>query len=56
MYQILCDEYVLYDHRDEKLVVHNPKCKLEVNTVGEGSFTILSTHPFYRTLKKLKSL
>lgn len=56
MYQIKCDDYILYDHRDEDLVVLNPKCKLEVNTVGEGSFTILSTHPHYDKLKKLKSL
>lgn len=56
MYQIRCDDYILHDHRDDSLVVFNPKCKLEVNTVGEGSFTILSTHPFYGHLKKLKSI
>ena len=56
MYQIRCDDYVLYDHRDEDLVVLNPKCKLEVNTVGEGSFTVLSDHPFYGALKKLRSI
>lgn len=56
MYQITCDDYLLYDPRDANLVVLNPKCKLEVNTVGEGSFTILSTHPYYGQLKKLKSI
>lgn len=56
MYQIVCDDYILYDHRDDELVVLNPKCKLEVNTVGEGSFTVLSTHPFYGVLKKLRSV
>lgn len=56
MYQIKCDDYVLYDPRDDDLKVLNPRCKLEVNTVGEGSFTILSTHPYYGTLKKLKSV
>lgn len=56
MYQIRCDDYILYDHRDDELVVLNPRCKLEVNTVGEGSFTILSTHPYYGALKKLKSV
>lgn len=56
MYQIRCDDYILYDHRDEELIVLDPKCRLEVNTVGEGSFTILSTHPFYGALKKLKSV
>lgn len=56
MYQIKCDSYILYDHRDEDLVVLNPKCKLEVNTVGEGSFTVLSNHPYYGALKKLRSI
>lgn len=56
MYQIKCDEYVLYDPRIEELILLNPKCKLEVNTVGEGSFTILRTHPYYDRLKKLKSI
>lgn len=56
MYQIKCDDYVLYDHRDEDLIVLDPKCKLEVNTVGEASFTVLSDHPYYGALKKLKSI
>jgi hypothetical protein len=56
MYQIKCDDYILYDPRADDLVLLNPKCKLEVNTVGEGSFTILSNHPFYDKLKKLKSV
>ena len=56
MYQIKCDDYILYDHRDERLVVLNPKCKLEVNTCGSASFTIMSNHPYYGSLKKLKSI
>lgn len=56
MYHILCDDHVLYDPRDEELLVLNPKCKLEVNTVGEASFTILNNHPYYDKLKKLKSI
>jgi hypothetical protein len=56
MYQIKCDDYVLYDPRDDELVLLNPKCKLEVNTVGEGSFTILKQHPYYDKLKRLKSI
>lgn len=55
-YQIKCDDYVLYDHRDDELIVLTPKCKLEANTVGEASFTIQSDHPYYGTLKKLKSI
>lgn len=56
MYQILCDGYALYDPRIDEMTLLNPKCKLEVNTVGEGSFTILAQHPNYDKLKKLKSI
>lgn len=56
MYQILCDDHILYDHRDDRLRVLNPKCKLEVNTVGEASFTILSDHPYYASLKRQRSI
>ena len=56
MYQIKCDGHVLYDPRVENLMVLNPRCKLSVNTVGEGSFTILREHPYYDKLKKLRSI
>lgn len=56
IYQIKCDGYVLYDPRDEELIVQNPKCKLSVNTTGEASFSIYATHPFYGHLQKMKSV
>jgi len=56
MYQIRCDTSTIYDPRDPELVLLNPRCKLAVNTVGEGSFTILSNHPCYGQLKKLRSI
>lgn len=56
MYQIRCDDVILYDPRDDELVLLNPKCKLKVNTVGEGSFSILPSHPYYNRLQKLKSV
>ena len=56
MYQIKCDDYILYDPRDEDLIVNNAKCKLEVNTVGEASFTMYASHPYYSKLKKLRSV
>lgn len=56
MYQIKCDDYILYDPRDEELIVLNPRCSLKVNSVGEGSFTILPNHPHYDKLKKLSSV
>jgi len=56
MYQIRCDDFVLYDPREEDLVVGSPKCKLAVNTVGSASFSIYATHPFYKHLQKLRSV
>ena len=56
MYQIRCDNHILYDPRDEELTVLNPRCSLKVNSVGEGSFTILPNHPHYDKLKKLSSV
>ena len=56
MYQILCDGFEIYDARDESLIVSNPKCNLEVNTVGEASFSIYSNHPYYSMLQKLRSV
>lgn len=55
-YQIKCDEYVLYDHRDEELMVLEPTVKLGINTIGEASFNILKTHKFYGKLHNLKSV
>lgn len=56
MYQIKCDDNILYDPRDDSLVLVSPKCKLEVNKAGSASFTILPTHPFISSLQKLKSV
>ena len=56
MYQVKCDDYPLLDLRDEELILVNPKVKLEVNTVGEGSFKIYKNHPYYGKLKKKKSV
>lgn len=55
-YQIKCDDYILYDPRHEDLIVQNPKCNLEVNTVGEASFSIFADHPYYGQLRKLRSV
>lgn len=56
MYYIKCDDYPLFDPRDDELIVASPKVNLEVNTVGEGSFTIHKNHPYYSRLLKLKSV
>ena len=56
MYQIKCDDYILYDPRDEELIVNEPMCNLEVNTVGGASFKIHASHPYYNKLKKMRSV
>lgn len=56
MYQITCDGYILYDPRDDDLVVGGPKVNLEVNTTGDLSFTIYKTHPYYDKPKKMRSI
>ena len=56
MYYVTCDGFPLLDWRDDDLILTSPRVKLEVNTVGEGSFTIYKTHPHYDKLKKLKSV
>lgn len=55
MYTIKCDNYTLFDLNIPEYIVSNPKCKLEVNTVGEASFTIYHDHPNYDKPKHLKS-
>lgn len=56
MYTVKCDGYPLLDVRDDELILVNPKVKVEVNTVGEGSFTIYKNHPNYNRLKMKKSV
>ena len=56
MYYVTCDGFPLLDWRDNDLILTSPRVKLEVNTVGEGSFTIYKNHPHYDKLKKLKSV
>lgn len=56
MYTITCDGLPILDLRDDDYIVDSPRVKMEVNTVGEGSFKIFKTHPHYESMKKLKSV
>lgn len=47
---------MLFDPREDDLIVNSPKCKLEVNTVGSASFSIYATHPYYNYLQKMRSV
>lgn len=54
-YQIKCDDKILYDLRDKKLFVESPNLNLEINKVGTLTFSIYPDHPYFDSLKKLKS-
>lgn len=56
MYYVSCDGFPLLDCNNNNLILVNPKVKLEVNTVGEGYFTIYNNHQNYDKIKKLKSV
>ena len=56
MYRVTCDGFPLLDWRDNDLFLVAPKVRLEVNTVGEGSFTIYKQHPYFDKLARLKSV
>lgn len=56
MYQLNCDGFPLLDCRDNDLIVVDPKLRLGVNTVSEGSFTIYNNHPHYNKMRLLKSV
>lgn len=55
MYRVLCDGLPIYDLRDEKLVLIDPKLDLEVNKAGSFSFKMPPTHPQYDLPKKMLS-
>ena len=40
MYQVLCDNNLLFDHNVDDLKIINPRLTLEVNKVGRFDFTI----------------
>lgn len=56
MYRLKCDGFPLLDSRDDELALFAPQIKVEVNTVGEGSFTIYKDHPHFDKLVKLASV
>lgn len=59
MYQIKSiypTEYIIYDPRDDELIVKEPKCTLEVNSAGSGSFLMFFDHPRHSDLLKQKAM
>ena len=56
MYQVRCDDNIIYDLRDEDLKIISPKLTTEVNKTGSFTFTIPPTNPYYSYIKRLKSI
>ena len=56
MYRVYCDKHLLYHTRMGSLMIHNPSLELEVNKTGSFEFTVQQDHPYYDTIRKLKSI
>ena len=56
MYQIYCDNSLLYDPRDEGLSILSGKVSLAVNATGEFTFTLPPMHRGIDALRKLSSV
>lgn len=56
MYRVYCDGLLLYHSMLELLKIFNPSVELELNKTGSFEFTIYPNHPYYNSIKKLKSI
>ena len=56
IYRVLCDDFLLLDTRLEDYKLYNPKVKLALNKVGEFTFSIYPSHPYFDKLQKMKSM
>ncbi len=56
MYQIYCDNTILYDPQDESEPILSGKVSLVVNTTGELSFTLPPMHKGIDLIRKLSSV
>lgn len=56
MYQVYCDEHLIFDTRNDDLNIISPRLDLELNKTGSFTFSIYPSNPHYDKLKKLKSI
>ena len=56
MYKVYCDSFLLHDDHLKSLKIYDPKLSLELNKTGQFEFTIYSDHPYFSSLKRLKSI
>ena len=56
MYQVYCDNFLLYNDQMEEYKIFNPSVELELNKEGKFDFTIYNNHPSFDHLHRLKSI
>lgn len=56
MYQVFCDDSLIYDPTIQELKITAAKVTLELNKTGSFVFTIYPSNPMINKLKKLKSI
>lgn len=56
MYQVRCDNNIIYDLRDEELKIISPKLSVEINKTGTFDFMMPPQNPCYDLIRKLKSI
>ena len=56
MYQVYCDDTLIYDPRIDSLKIVNPKLTIELNKTGSFTFTIYPSNARYNILQKMKSI
>jgi len=56
MYQVFCDNFLLYNDQLEEYKIFNPKVEVELNQIGSFDFSIYNNHPSFDHIKRLKSI
>ena len=56
MYQVFCDDSLIYDPTVQELKITAAKLNLELNKTGSFTFTVYPSNPMVDKLKKLKSI
>lgn len=56
MYTIFADEQLIYTPNVEELILYHISLNLEDNTAGTLTFSVISAHPYFTYLEKLKTI
>ena len=55
MYNVYCDENLIYDVRSNELALISPRLVLEDSKAGVFDFTVTPKHPYYDSINKMSS-